>query len=128
MQFSATLLERILLDEKCRQVATPATDVLETPGEYIVRCIMPGLNKDKITLQHADSEIFLEAYAQLDPPPGMHVHSLEFCSSLYRLRLALPGDADDAGILAEYCDGVLTLTLPRKKQSLVRRVDVSSPR
>lgn len=128
MQFSATLLERLMLDEKCRQVATPATDVLEGENAYIVRCVMPGLDKDKITLQLESGELFLEAYAQLDPPPGMHVHSLEFCSSLYRLRLALPGDADGAGVSAEYSDGVLTLTLPRKKQSLVRRVDVKSPR
>lgn len=124
MQFSATLLERILLDEKCRGVVAPATDVLESPEAYTVHCVMPGVNKEEIRLELRSGELFLEAQAQLDPPPGMHVHSLEFCSSLYRVRLLLPGDAQGEGISAEYSDGVLTLTLPRKKQSLVRRVDV----
>lgn len=126
MQFSATILERLLLDEKCRHVAAPATDVLEKSDAYIVHCVMPGVDKDEILLELEDGKLFLEASAQLDPPPGMQVHSLEFCSSLYRISLAIPDDADKTGISAEYSDGVLTLTLPRKKQSLVRRVDVSS--
>lgn len=126
MQFSATLLDRLLLDEKCRRVIAPATDVLEGPEAYTVHCVMPGVDKEEIRLEHSRGELFLLARAQLDPPPGMHVHSLEFCSALYRIRLALPGDALSAGISAEYGDGVLTLTLPRKKQSLVRRVDVQS--
>lgn len=126
MQFSATLLERLLLDEKGRRVIAPATDVLERPDAYTVHCVMPGVDKDDINLELADGKLFLEAQAKLDPPPGMHVHSLEFYSSLYRISLVLPGDALNAGISAEYSDGVLTLTLPRKKQSLVRRVDVKS--
>ena len=126
MQFSTTILERLLLDEKCRHVVAPATDVLESPEAYTVHCVMPGVDKKQITLELDGGKLFLEASAQLDPPPGMHVHSLEFCSSLYRISLVIPGDADKAGISAEYSDGVLTLTLPRKKQSLVRRVGVSS--
>lgn len=126
MQFSATIMERLLLDEKGRRVVAPATDVLECPDAYTVHCVMPGVDKDDISLELADGKLFLEARAKLDPPPGMHVYSLEFCSSLYRISLVLPGDALSAGISAEYSDGVLTLTLPRKKQSLVRRVGVKS--
>lgn len=126
MNFASTLPARLLLDKKCRHIVAPATDVLETPEAYIVSCVMPGLEKDGIRLECVRDELFLEAAASLDPPPGMQVHSLEFCSSLYRLRLALPGDAESAGVSAQYSDGILTLTLPRKKQSLVRRVDVKS--
>lgn len=126
MLFSASIFERLLLDEKCRHIVAPATDMLESPKAYTVHCVMPGVDKDEISLELEDGTLFIEASAQLDPPPGMHVHSLEFCSSLYRISLAIPGDADKAGISAEYSDGVLTLTLPRKNQSLVRRVDVSS--
>lgn len=127
MHFSDSIMKRLFMDEKCRHFVRPATDVLEDAKGYTVRCIMPGLRKDDIYLELRDNELCLEGAAQLDLPPGMHVHSLEFCSSLYRLRLALPGDADGAGVLAEYSDGVLTLSLPRKKQALIRRVDVSLP-
>lgn len=126
MQISATILDRLVLDEKCRRITSPATDILESPDTYTVYCVMPGVDKKNIRLELESGELFIEAQAQLDPPPGMHVHSLEFCSSLYRIRLLLPGDAEKESISAEYGDGVLTLTLPRKKQSLVRRVDVKS--
>lgn len=126
MQFSATLPLRVLLDEKCRQVVAPATDVLEEADAYIVSCVMPGLSKKNIRLELDGGRLLVEAAAQLDPPPGMQVRSLEFCSALYRLELALPGDADGAAIAAEYNDGVLTLTLPRKKTALVKRVNVKS--
>lgn len=126
MRVQATLCERLLVDENYRQIISPAADILEEPSGYAVHCIMPGLQKENIHLRLDNEEVFVQAQAQLDPPPGMHVHSLEFCSSLYRLRLALPSDVDKESISAEYSDGVLTLTLPRKKQSLVRRVDVES--
>lgn len=124
MRFSATVFEPLVLDEKCRRVVSPAIDVLERHDDYIIYCAMPGVPKDEITLYLDHDELVIEGEARLDPPHGMHVHSLEFCSALYRLRLALPGDSDSANISAKYSDGVLTLTLPRKKQTLVKRVNV----
>lgn len=126
MRFAVNLLERLLLDDKCRYVVSPATDVLETASGYSLRCVMPGLNKDDIRLDLRNNELCLEAASQLDPPAGMQVHALEFCSVSYRLRLALPADADFKSISAEYIDGMLIIELPRKEQFLGKRIEVKS--
>lgn len=117
-------LQQATLDAGCRRVLAPATDILAHKDCYIIRCIMPGLEADDIAIGLKNGELTLRAAAKLDMPPGMRICAMEFSSANYHLRLTLPDDCQSENINAAYENGMLQITLPRKTQTLIKRVKV----
>lgn len=98
----------------------------ENAEGYRVKCDMPGLSREEILLECSSGRLLLQGEAKLCLPAGMKVHAMEFCSIVYRLALSLPSDVDEKNLSAAYRDGVLVLDLPKKKQTLGRRIVVEA--
>ena len=116
---------RTQLEARGSEVITPAVDVCDCGDFYRISTDLPGLEKDAIELMIDKGRLYLRGSSRLGLPSGMKVHALEFSGLIYRLELDLPGDADDAGLSAAYTDGVLSILLPKKSQTLGRRIFVS---
>lgn len=106
------------------EVIAPAVDICDCGDFYRINCDLPGLEKDGIELVVDKGRLRLRGASRLELPRGMKVHALEFSSLVYQLDLELPADADRAALNASYADGVLSICLPRKKQTLGRRIFV----
>lgn len=116
---------RTQLEAGGSEVVAPAADLCDCGGFYRVSVDLPGLEKEDIELTIDRGRLYLYGASRLELPPGLKVHSLEFCSLAYRLELELPRDADSANPSAVYADGVLAVTLPKKNPALGRRIFVS---
>lgn len=116
---------RTQLEARGSEVITPAVDVCDCGDFYRVSADLPGLEKESIELVVDKGRLYLHGSSRLGLPCGMKVHALEFSSLVYRLGLDLPGDADDSNLSATYTDGVLSILLPKKSQTLGRRIFVS---
>ena len=114
------------LDSRGREVVAPAADICESADGYQLWCEMPGLESDEISIDLHPGRVRLQGAAHLEMPAGLKVQAMEFCAVLYRLDMPIPQDVDEKAISAAYENGVLRLELPRKKQSLGRRVSVGS--
>lgn len=103
---------------------TPAMDLCETAGAYVLTAELPGVTREQVRIDIRDGKLTLqgrrearvscEQYHQVERGHG------EFCRSV-----TLPLAVDTAGIAAEMRDGVLTITVPKAHDAGPRRVEVS---
>lgn len=95
---------------------TPAVDLEETKDAYIVKSDLPGLDKDKINLTVKENVLTIEGARQTsdetqDQKSGYYAQERSYGS--FARSLSLPGPVDESKIVAEYKNGVLTITLPK---------------
>ena len=97
-----------------RGMWNPAVDVLETPDAYIFRCDLPGVGKDRISIEVRSKRLTIKGERVLEAEPRIAAyHSIERQTGVFERSFVLPGDvnADDAE--AKYTDGVLQVVLPK---------------
>jgi HSP20 family protein len=102
-------------------------EVRETDDAYTVLAEIPGARKEDIHVDAEGSGVTLRAQlmqASLDKQGEKVLYSDRSYGSVSR-SLSLPGEVDAQRASAEYRDGVLRLTLPKKLGGKGRRVSIS---
>ena len=89
----------------------PAVDVTKTRQEYVVQVDLPGLKPEEVQLR-VDSDVLSISGQRATRPPGGKRVRIERPSGAFVRQLPLPQDAHGE-ILANFCDGVLELRVPR---------------
>ncbi len=102
-------------------------DVRETELAYLATAELPGVSKDRVEVVIEGKLVSLQAEI-LPPqvPEGQTERNLmdeRFYGKLSR-RIQLPLEIDDALAEARFVDGILYLTLPKKKLVGVRKLDI----
>ena len=103
----------------------PATDIFETDEVLTLMLEMPGVEKDNVDVQiendvlRVEGKIDFSAYKEVEP-----VYT-EYNVGHYSRAFTLSNKIDREAITARVEDGVLTLTLPKSKETLPRRVQVN---
>jgi len=103
----------------------PATDIFETDEALTLILEMPGVGKNSVDIQiendllRVEGKIDYSAYKDVEP-----VYT-EYNVGHYTRTFALSNKIDRDAITARVEDGVLTLTLPKSKDALPRRITVN---
>lgn len=103
----------------------PAADIFETEETLTVILEMPGVTKNSLEIQIEDDVLRVEgkidhsAYQDVEP-----VYA-EYNIGHYARAFTLSEKIDREAITARVEDGVLTLTLPKSKEALPRRITVN---
>jgi len=106
----------------------PAVDVKEDENEYSVMADLPGVSKEEVNVMVGDGVLDISAKREKESEEEKegYIRKERGYYSFHR-RLALPDDADEEGLEAKLEDGVLKLTLPKKKKEekeTKKKVDV----
>ena len=103
----------------------PAADIFETEEALTVILEMPGVATNNVDVQIENNVLRVEgkidhsAYAEIEP-----VYT-EYNVGHYARVFALSDKIDQEAITARVENGVLTLTLPKSKDALPRRITVN---
>lgn len=102
-------------------------DVKEHDKEYTVRAEIPGVKKEDIHVDVEGSHVSLraEVKTEREQKKDEKVICSECSYGMVRRDFELPTDVDSQAAKAEYKDGVLNLTLPKKAGAAARRISVS---
>jgi HSP20 family protein len=108
----------------------PVTDIVEHKSEYVATIELPGVEKKDIAINiHEDSmEIKVEKEAEnetKDEEGNMTSYSKQY-AGFYRC-FRLPENTNTDAISADYKNGMLTLTIPKKEieaKKEVKRIEV----
>lgn len=102
-------------------------DVKEDDKSYTVRADVPGVKKEDIQVDVEGSMISLRAEAkqEKEEKKGEKVVYSERSYGMASRSFSLPTEVDEKGAKAEYKDGVLTLTLPKKANGGGKRITVA---
>jgi HSP20 family protein len=104
---------------------TPRVDIYETADEVVLLCDMPGVKPPDLDVRFDKGELSLHGKVQPRQAPAEYLQEEYGIGDFYRSFSIAPGiDADK--IAAEYCDGVLTVHLPKQEKVKPKRIAVKA--
>ncbi|MBN2139682.1 MAG: Hsp20/alpha crystallin family protein [Desulfovibrionaceae bacterium] len=95
----------------------PAADVVETGGTLVIQVELPGLGQDEVTLEVKGRELWIAGERPFVREAGEAVYQvLERSYGPFARKFPLAPDADLKNISAVFKNGLLTVTVPRRKR------------
>jgi HSP20 family protein len=116
---------------------TPALDVSETDGGYIVAFDLPGVAREQLKVSVDGRKVSIEtidspkaesvAATNAEAPKEVAPRSLyrERSTTRYARTVSLPAEVDQAASQAKFENGVLTLTLAKKVATGATQLQIS---
>jgi len=106
-------------------VWTPAVEVAETDEAYMVEADLPGFSKDAFRIEAAEGQLLLAGERKRDEAEkGRRLHRAERRFGAFERRFRFPKGFNAEAVSAEYVDGVLRVTLPKREENKPRTIDV----
>jgi HSP20 family protein len=104
---------------------SPALDVEEKEGTYVVKADLPGVKKEDIHIELENGTLTLrgERKAEREETRGTW-HRVERTYGNFERRFRLPEGVSENDIHAKYTDGVLELTIPAPKPTEPKAIEV----
>jgi HSP20 family protein len=109
-----------------RRAAWPPVNAVETKEAFVYRVEVPGLSEGDVAVQVEDETLLLRGERKTPPPSGYEVHLRERAPVAFARKLPLPGRVDSQAVTATMKDGILTVTLPKAKDTLPRQITVKA--
>jgi HSP20 family protein len=100
----------------------PASDIAETPKEYILTMELPGIDMKKIDVTFNDGILSIRGEKVKDSREGECCHCAERYSGSFERSFRISNGVEKEKIDASYKDGILTVTLPKTEESGVKKI------
>jgi HSP20 family protein len=114
------------LDAKRELVWSPAIELTEKDGKIVLEAAVAGLEPDDLDVQITPEEVLIRSdHIHSEPVKGEKVYTCEFCSGKLFRDVRLPERVDPEHAEAEYRNGLLRITVPIKKGSRPRRIQIA---
>lgn len=119
-------LRGVIGSEEAQQPTGIRLDVTENDSAYTVKAELPGVDKKDIDVKIDGSLVSIAAKIERDTElkEGERVVRRERYAGAVSRSFTLAADIDDAASTAQYKDGVLTLTLPKKAVASSKRLEI----
>jgi HSP20 family protein len=131
----STRLNRLFAQPVARQLGdgadmalagwTPAIDVQETDGEYLVKADLPDVKKGDMHVEIVDGMLSVSGERhQEKEEKGKRFHRVERSYGRFERRVSLPAEVDPSKVAAEFKDGVLQVHLPKSPTARPQSIEV----
>lgn len=112
-------------EEDREYVWAPAVDVYENEKAYVVEVDLPGLRKEDVRVTVQDNVLTIQGERRLQrEEKGVDFHRQERFYGKFLRSFTLPETVDAQRVAAEFKDGVLRLTLPKREPSAGRVIEI----
>jgi HSP20 family protein len=108
-------------DELDRADFTPPADIYEMETAYSIAMDLPGIDRTTLEIDIDDNRLSIKGTRVIDES---NQHRSERAHGKFARSFTVPGSVDQANIKAEYKDGVLEITLPKRKEQKAKRVEI----
>lgn len=105
-------------------MSRPAVNVIEKEDRFELALAAPGLKKEDFNVTIDDDLLLISADKEMPAAEGETIKRREFNFGRFERRFRLPETVDAAGIDAAYDNGILRLTLPKRKEVLARKIEI----
>jgi len=103
---------------------TPACDLYETENEYKIFFDIPGVEKNDISLKVEKDILTLKAESSKKPDKGYDCIRSEMRFEGYKRSFELNNAVDADKIDADYQNGTLILTLPKREEQKTKEIKI----
>jgi len=106
-------------------VWVPLADIIETAQALLVRIELPGVAPEQLLVEVADGALVVRGERPSDSCSGEDAdtayHLMERAHGAFARRFSLPEDTDGEGISAVLREGLLTVTVPKRRPAVPAR-------
>lgn len=116
---------RMLSEPSTSRPWNPSVDIFETENELILHADLPGVKMDDIDIQMENGTLALKGerkFEQNESHKGFH--RIERSYGSFVRYFSLPDTVDTEHVRAEFSQGVLTITLPKKEVAKPKSIKV----
>lgn len=104
---------------------SPAVDIFETENELLLKADVPGIELKDVDIQIENGTLSLRGARQYEnSSKDGGFHRVERGYGSFARYFTLPETVDPEKVKAEYKNGVLTVTLPKKEVAKPRQIKV----
>jgi HSP20 family protein len=104
----------------------PPINAFETKDSFVYKARVPGLAEGDLSVYVEDGSLILRGECKSDVPDGYEVRLRERVPLAFARTLPLPGRVEADAVTATMKDGILTITLPKAKETLPRQIAVKA--
>jgi HSP20 family protein len=103
----------------------PAVDIYEHDGNLVLKAELPGIDPKDVDVRVENNVLTLRGERKFDPEAKREsCHRVERAYGTFSRSFTLPNVVDTAGIKAEYRDGVLRVTMPKREEAKPKQIQV----
>lgn len=113
-------------EESALTTWAPAVDIYETPNELVVKADLPDVNEKDIDVRVENNLLTIRGERKFEKSVSEENYlRVERTYGAFSRSFSLPNTVNAETIGAEYKNGVLTVTLPKREESKPRQVKVT---
>ena len=104
----------------------PAVDIYEKDGNIVLKAELPGVDPKDVDVRVENNLLTLRGERKFDNEVKRdNYHRVERSYGSFSRSFTLPNVVDTANIKAEYRDGVLHMTLPKREEAKPRQIQIN---
>ena len=104
----------------------PSVDIYENKDQIILEAELPGMNRGDFELTVENNVITLRGERSFEKKDDNdNYHRVERSYGSFTRSFTLPQTVSAEGATAEYTNGVLRVTLPKREETKARRIEVT---
>jgi HSP20 family protein len=105
----------------------PAFGFYEKDGNYVLNAEIPGVTKEDIAVTIDKNVLTISGKKEAKrEEEGANYYLQEATYGAFSRSIRIPGQIDENNVQANYKDGVLTLTMPQKKNPEGKQIKIES--
>jgi len=103
----------------------PPVDIHEDSNNIYLKAELPGIKKDELNIAVEGDTLTIKGEKKHESEvKEEQFHVMERTYGSFSRSFSLPTNVDSSKVRADYKDGVLTLTLPKKEESKPKKIEV----
>lgn len=104
---------------------TPACDIYETDKEVVLKIEVPGVKKEDVKVSLENTTLTIRGERKFEEEVKKeNYHRVERNYGEFLRTFTLPAFIDETKILADFKDGLLTVTLPKREEAKPKAIEV----
>ena len=115
-----------LFSEPAARPWSPSVDIYETENELVVKADLPDVDPKNVGIQLENGTLTLKGERRFEEQKNGQkgFHRIERSYGSFVRAFSLPDTVDGEKVKAEYKNGVLTITLPKKEVAKPKTINV----
>src|SRR5918998_5833882 len=124
--FSSNLSRSFGDEGIARGAWAPTVDIYENKDQIVLEAELPGMNREDFDLAIENNIITLRGERRFEKKDeGDNYHRVERSYGTFTRSFTLPQTVSAEGAVAEYKNGVLRVSLPKREEVKARRIEVT---
>ena len=103
----------------------PPVDIYETEDAIVLKAELPGIDPKDVEVRVEDNTLYLKGERNYEKEVNeQNYHRIERSYGSFARSFSLPNSIDAEKVKAEYKDGLLTLTMPKREETKPKTIKI----